>query len=254
MSESHYRDQQVKLGKSFGAVADHYGRARPSYPIDCIDPATVKGKKVVEIAAGTGALTKRLSSLDPALLIPTDLSVQMLQDLQRSKLKVEPFDMVATKAEDLSFPDGMFDTIFAAQAAHWFDIDRSTREFSRILGSQGKLVLIWNIRDGSVPWVSDFDRVVDSYQNRIVIARIVEEITGTKRFSSFSRTKTPFVHRLDPELARSLIMSFSPVSTLDSVDRERVVEAALGILMDNLDSEGKISIPYVANVYTSTVL
>src|SRR5262249_32187855 len=47
-------------------------------------------------------------------------------------------------------PDSSVDAVFAAEAFHWFDDDRSLAEIARVLRANGALVLMWNLPAG--PW------------------------------------------------------------------------------------------------------
>ncbi|KAJ7362008.1 hypothetical protein OS493_013094 [Desmophyllum pertusum] len=47
--------------------------------------------------------------------------------------------------------------VVAAQCFHWFANDKSISEIQRILVPGGKLGLVWNARDHSIPWVKEMD-------------------------------------------------------------------------------------------------
>ena len=48
-----------------------------------------------------------------------------------------------------------------AQAFHWFDTPRALSELHRVLVPDGRLVLAWNKRDESVPWVRRLGEVIE---------------------------------------------------------------------------------------------
>ena len=61
------------------------------------------------------------------------------------------FTSVEGTAEATTLEAQSLDFVTAAQAAHWFDRDRSLAEFRRILKPGGYLVLLWNDRRVDAP-------------------------------------------------------------------------------------------------------
>jgi SAM-dependent methyltransferase len=146
----------------FGSEADAYERARPTYPPDAvawlIDALGIaSGRTVADVAAGTGKLT-RLLVATRARLVAVEPVPGMHAVLHRNTPDV---DIVAATAETLSFRDGSFDAITAAQAFHWFDAPLALREFHRVLRPGSRLGLVWNARDRDVGWVDRLWSVVD---------------------------------------------------------------------------------------------
>ncbi len=143
---------------SFGAGADIYERARPTYPdaaVDWLVPA--RARRVVDLGAGTGKLTRSLVArgLDVTAVEP---SAGMLDQL---RLAVPGATALPGSAEAIPLPDGSVDLIAVAQAWHWFDAARAAAEAARVLRPGGSLAQIWNTRDTTVAWVARFGVIAD---------------------------------------------------------------------------------------------
>ena len=60
--------------------------------------------------------------------------------------KYENYRSVEGSAELLPLAAGSVQLITAAQAFHWFEVERAQAEFLRVLTPQGLVALIWNDR------------------------------------------------------------------------------------------------------------
>jgi SAM-dependent methyltransferase len=49
------------------------------------------------------------------------------------------------------------DAVVVASAWHWMDPDTAVPEVARVLRPSGRLVIVWNRRDRSVPWVGELE-------------------------------------------------------------------------------------------------
>jgi SAM-dependent methyltransferase len=151
----------------FGGEADAYERARPSYPTDAVSwlggaLGVAPGRTVVDVAAGTGKLTRLLAPLRSDLL-----SVEPFGAMRAFVVASVPgVRAVSALAEALPFAAGSVDAITVAQAFHWFDARAALREFHRVLAPGGRVGLIWNARDRSVGWVDAVWSIMDRVEKR----------------------------------------------------------------------------------------
>jgi len=130
-------------------VAD-YSRYRPSYPQSAIHHmmkicGVTAHSKVADIGSGTGLLT--------ALLLPQVGAITAVEPNESMRVESDrllshekKYSSVAGTAEATTLARHSVELITAAQAFHWFDKDRTQREFKRILIPGGHIVLIWNRR------------------------------------------------------------------------------------------------------------
>jgi SAM-dependent methyltransferase len=63
--------------------------------------------------------------------------------------------------------DQWADAVVVAQAFHWFSNIESLREIHRVLKPTGKLVLTWNMEDGSVPWVRELRDIYEPHDANV---------------------------------------------------------------------------------------
>lgn len=61
-------------------------------------------------------------------------------------------------AEATTLLDACVDAVVCATAFHWFDVERSRREFARIVRPGGDVVLLWNVRR-----MPEYERIVDAF-------------------------------------------------------------------------------------------
>ncbi len=104
--------------------------------------------RVLETAAGTGIVTRRLRDALPAgvRLTATDLNAPMLEIARKKfrpgeEVKFQPADAMA-----LPFPDGSFDAVVCQFGIMFFpDRDKSYREVHRVLAPGGRyLFSVWD--------------------------------------------------------------------------------------------------------------
>jgi len=134
-------------------VAEAYQQARPSYPSPAVrwllDAAP--GREVLDLAAGTGKLTRVIADHGCAVTAVEPLG-EMRAQLEHAYPAVTA---LAGSAEQIPLDDDSVDAVLVGQAFHWFDPDRALAEIRRVLRPWGVLGLLWNIRDDSIGWVAE---------------------------------------------------------------------------------------------------
>jgi ubiquinone/menaquinone biosynthesis C-methylase UbiE len=130
-----------RFARSFGRVAADYERARPQWPRQAIDRAAAAlclgaDAYVLDLAAGTGKLTRRLTERFAHVVAvePDEVMRSLILDVPA----------LPGRAESIPLPDRSFDAVFVGDAFHWFDGPVALREIARVLKPHGGLVLLWN--------------------------------------------------------------------------------------------------------------
>jgi ubiquinone/menaquinone biosynthesis C-methylase UbiE len=242
--------------RGFDAEALTYDRTRPSYPADAVAWLVVHlgigaGRRVVDLAAGTGKLTTLLGPFG-AELVAVEPVAGMRQVL-RAALPHVP--ALAATAEELPFAGASLDAVTAAQAFHWFDAERALPEIRRVLRPGGRLGLLWNARDRGVDWVDRIWGVMDR----------VEKHAPWRDHDQWSERDLPFgrwfgtMHRaefrqeqiLTPEDVVGRFKGVSHVAVLPPAEQAAVLDEIRGILATHRDTAGRdeLRIPYRVDAY-----
>jgi SAM-dependent methyltransferase len=243
------------VARGFARTTDVYERVRPEYPDEAVALLVREldlrpGRVVVDVGAGTGKLTRALVRTG-ATVIAVEPLAAMRERLAEGVPLAVPFDGTA---ERMALRDASAHAITAAQAFHWFDGDRALAEFHRVLAPGGKLALIWNVRDRSVPWVEAFDAIVDR-----VDPERPDHQTGKWR-AALERTTLfgPLEERGFPHgqiLRRGEIVerakTVSSIASLPEAERRAVLDEfrALGETHPDLRDRDEVTLPYVTKVY-----
>ena len=125
----------------FARSADAYERGRPGYPDDAVDAlvAALPGRDVIDLAAGTGKLTRAL--------VARGCDVVAVEPVAEMRAQIgPPARVVDGVAEATGLPAATADAVTVAQAFHWFDRPRALAEIHRVLRPGGVLALVWNTR------------------------------------------------------------------------------------------------------------
>lgn len=139
---------------TFGAAAGEYDRYRFGLPDAVVDRLLPGGlRAVLDLGAGTGAMTRRLVGRAERVYA-VDVDPRMLAVLAETCPDVSVREGTA---ERIPLPDGSVDAVVVASAWHWMDPGTAIPEVARVLRPSGQLIIVWNRRDRSVPWVADLE-------------------------------------------------------------------------------------------------
>ena len=128
----------------FARSVEAYERARPEYPPEAIAWLAQEldlrpGRTVVDLAAGSGKLTRPLAALG--------CEVIAIEPVAEMRAAIGPTARALDgTAEAMPLPDDSADAVTVGQAFHWFDGPRALAEIERVLRPGGALALVWNRR------------------------------------------------------------------------------------------------------------
>jgi SAM-dependent methyltransferase len=237
-------------------VAD-YVRYRPSYPAEIVSflhntCGVAPDALVADIGAGTGISTRLfLEAGHPVIAV--EPNQPMLDAAVKWLGAVRGFRFVAGTAEATTLAGASVDLVIAAQAFHWFDPQKASREFGRILKPGGKVALFWNSRllTGSTflegyeallkCWGVDYSEVAERYADDAAMA---EWFRG--RF--LHKASFPHVQVLDFGGLEGRLSSSSYAPKPDHPNHAPMM-AALRALFDKTARNGTVDFEYSTRLY-----
>jgi len=244
-----------RLGRSgFSTGSDLYERTRPGYSDESVAHLVAAvgisaGRRVLDVAAGTGKLTRALTATG-ATCFAAEPSASMRAVFATT---VPGVPMVASTAEHLPFTSRTMDAVVVAQAFHWFDAPVALAEFSRVLRPGGGLALVWNERDESDPMVAELVRISkwDTHQPYPVGRDFGQVIDASGRFGPVARTRFRFVQALNRAAFVDQIATRSYVAVLPEDRRRALLDEVAGFAA-SLDEP--IELPYIADTFCARSL
>jgi len=153
--------------QNFSGLAKDYTIGRPAYANALIEHLYSRygfsdQSIIADIGLGTGKFAKQL--LDKGSFVygvepNTDMRNIAIEELRN----YEKFSAVSGNASETGLEEQSVDFITTAQAFHWFDVLSFKKECKRILRENGKVFLIWNIRDMSHEVNQDSFKIFTKY-------------------------------------------------------------------------------------------
>ena len=226
----------------FQRGAADYERSRPSYPPAVLDALPASGR-IVDVAAGTGKLTR---------LLPGDVvAVEPVAAMRAVAAQFAP--TMAGTAEQLPLRDESVDAVTVAQAFHWFDAPRALVEIRRVLRPGGTLLMVWNDRDDRVPWVAEMTAVIHAHDPGDAYEAVTDwdaVIGAAGGFSAVTHVEVPNPQRdvtADVVVERAMSTSYVSAAGPDVIEQvARDVRAIVAGFDEPFDY------PYVTQIFTCT--
>jgi ubiquinone/menaquinone biosynthesis C-methylase UbiE len=219
--------------KGFSEGADAYERGRPGYPDDAIDWLAERlgaesGARVVDLAAGTGKLSRALRAAGAEVIA--------VEPLPRMRALIDPpIRAIDGTAERIPLPNGSADAVTVGQAFHWFDGERALAEIHRVLRPGGHLALVWNVRLMDDTAQAAIEELIAPYTGEIPRHRSGEwraPIEATELFGPLEERSFPNQQRLDANGLADRVASTSAIAALDSPERGALLERIRALAAD----------------------
>ena len=219
------RAPQHLAGYARSAAA--YERGRPGYPPVAVDFLAARlrlgpGRTVVDLAAGTGKLTRPLLATGAEVLAVEPVA-EMRAALPQGVRAVDG------TAEQMPLDTGSADAVTVAQAFHWFDGHAALAEIHRVLRPGSSLALVWNRRRMDDPINRAIEELLAPYRGHMSAMQTGSwhaPFGSTKLFGPLEGQVFPNEQSLDADGLADRIASVNFIAKLDENERTKVVHAA----------------------------
>jgi SAM-dependent methyltransferase len=225
----------------FARSAEAYEEGRPEYPPAALEPlGLAPGVTVLDLAAGTGKLTRALTAIGA-----TVIAVEPVAEM-RAALPDSVTAMDGT-AEAIPLDAGSVELVTVAQAFHWFDGPAALAEIHRVLRPGGRLAILWNRRVEDDPVNGAIEELIEPYRRGTPTHR------GDGWRAAFESTTLfgPLVEHvyaneqvLDADGLAARICSISFIARLPGAERAGLLARAR-----DLTADGPVTVPYRTEVH-----
>jgi ubiquinone/menaquinone biosynthesis C-methylase UbiE len=226
--------------RGFELAADAYERGRPDYPAAAIDWLVERldlrpGRAVVDLAAGTGKLTR--------LLVPSGVEVIAVEPIAEMRAKIENAHVLEGTAEAIPLPDDSADAVTVAQAFHWFRAEEALAEIRRVLRPGGGLALVWNVRDERDPIHAAASAIMRPLEEKV-------PRRGKQNWSDvIDATETATFDHEQLVDEDAFVERFTSVSFVAAAPAEQRAEVEEQLRALARDAGTPIQLPYVTEIY-----
>lgn len=239
----------------FSSQANTYAAGRPSYPVELSTWLTkelgvLPGSAVIDLGAGTGKFTRLLKSMGINVV-----AVEPIEAMRTEFAKSLPdVGIVEGTAECIPFGPGTAQALVCAQAFHWFANEKALAEIHRVLRPNGRLGLIWNVRDETVDWVAAITDIITPYEGdapRFHTGAWRSPFTGNY-FSAPELTCFQYTHSgTAKEVIIDRFLSVSFIASLPPAERAKVTEQLQQLIDTHPSLRGRevIEFPYQTQAY-----
>lgn len=249
-------DLHPAAAQGFSRNADDYERTRPSYPAAAVEHLVAAlglgpGRTVVDVAAGTGKLT-RLLLRTGARVVAVEPIAEMRERLAATASEAEPLEGTA---EHLPLGDGVADGITVAQAFHWFDGRAALAELHRVLAPGGALAVVYNERDRGHGWLTEANRLLEAYRGDTPQqwqGAWREPFDATGLFTPLEDAVFDNPQTLTPEEVIGRFRSMSYVGALDSADQGALLAGIAKLLASHPETAGRAEVVIPQRTVVST--
>lgn len=177
--------------RRFSDKAEIYEKYRPSYPKESLDKILElcnmvpdKNIKVADIGSGTGKFTKLL--LDAGFNVYAVEPNEKMSSVSKGKfINYDRFNLIKGTSERTWLNDNSISLITAAQSFHYFDLDKTKKEFKRILKKDGFVALLWNFRLRTSEFIKEYENTIYNMHSKKIKPTYAQNNMSDMLFKDF---------------------------------------------------------------------
>lgn len=145
--------------KKFNGISDVYAQARPNYSDRLFDYLKEnfninRDSVFADIGSGTGKFSEQLLQRGYKVF-SVEPNNDMRDKAEKLLSKYDNFKSVNGTDANTNLQSNSVEYVIVAQAFHWFDKDLFKNECKRILKPNGKVIIVYNSRDGKSEFVAE---------------------------------------------------------------------------------------------------
>jgi SAM-dependent methyltransferase len=261
---------KAERSASFGQAASHYERYRPGPAPEAVTwllPTPVE--TVVDLGAGTGALTRLLTGrADQVIAVEPD-------DRMRAVLREEVpgVTVVEGRGESMPLADGIADAVVASSSWHWVDPVPALLEVARVLRPGGVLGAMWSGPDVEGPFIARARALFagmgtdgpgsagadETLRAMAIQGRPADQALSIPDDVPFTQPELDvqrWVMAMTADELVGLLGTFSWVILLPADEREALLSTARRLLRESLGIQGDmtVDVEYRCDVYRTQLL
>jgi len=158
--------------------------------------------------------------------------------------------MSSSWSVSLPVPARSVDVVVCAQAFHWFDQELALPEIARVLKPEGRLSLVWNVRDDRIPWVKRLGKLIDTPAQDDDPA---DALVASRLFGFVEEQTFRFWQPLRKEELRDLVVSRSNIAIKADTERDRILRQVDSLYDEYERGPDGLLMPYVTHCYRAVV-
>lgn len=242
----------------FSDRVENYIKYRPSYPVEAVNflysLGISKESSVADIGSGTGILCELLIE-NVNKLYGVEPNKEMREAAEVKLKEFENFISINGSAEETTLPENSVDYITCAQAFHWFDIEKSFKEFRRILKQKGKLILLWNNRINNTDFLKGYEEALLNFAvdyKEVNHQNLTDEILEKCFISDYQKTIFPNSQTFDFNGLMGRLFSSSYTPPPGHANYEKLIKQ-MKILFEKYNENGFVKFNYNTEIFSGQI-